>query len=183
MEVLKPVASTGPVLAGIFLIFIWVLVDQLYIQIKKARVATGRKDSIKKSTSTLKMNHKHRSKTLKNNKHGSQSQMNTRSLKAINEKRQSTKHQELLFKTQSISLEHILDSASDSSNSIYLTSLLHLATAQDKFSTFRPYKGNSCNPIGRTDTMVSSRSITSVKNVSILVRAECVRCPWLQAET
>ena len=47
MEVLKVVASTGPVLAGIFLIFIWVLVDQLFIQIKKTRAATGRKDLIK----------------------------------------------------------------------------------------------------------------------------------------
>ena len=62
-KVLKAVASTVPVLAGIFLIFIWVLVDQLFIQIKKTRAATGRKDLIKKSTSTLKINHKHQSNT------------------------------------------------------------------------------------------------------------------------
>ena len=54
IKVLKAVASTVPVLAGIFLIFIWVLMDQLYIQIKKTRVTAGRKHPIKKSSSAFK---------------------------------------------------------------------------------------------------------------------------------
>jgi len=183
-EIVKSVVSIGPILAGIFLIFLWVLVDQLYIKLKQTRVTIEVEDPLKRSISTLNMMNKHKSHTMRSNK-STMSQLSTRSLRSV--KRHQKRQREFYFKPdistrKSRSMEYILDSTSDSSNSTYqseiisrklqgITTLPRLRRCQDNPNTFRAYM--NCSPslsssqAGHTDTMRSCRSINSVKSVSI----------------
>jgi hypothetical protein len=168
------VVSAGQVLAGIFLIFLWVLVDQLYIQLKQTKVTIEVENPLRKSISNLNMMNKHNSSTLRSCR-SNRSQLSTRSLRSVKKRRNQNRQKEL--KRKSRSLEHILDSSSISSNSTYqseiisrklegLTTLPRLRRCQENPNTFRAYM--DCDSYyGNTDTIRSCRSIASVKSVAI----------------
>ena len=154
------VVSIGPILAGIFLIFLWVMVEQLYTQLKQVIATIQREDNIKRQNSS----------SIHVNKHKSSSLMSTRSWRPMGYKRHHHRQKEPSRKSRS--LEHILDSSSNSSNSTYqseiisrklegLTTLPRLRRCQDNPHTFRAYI--DCDSYyGNTGTIRSCRSIASV---------------------
>ena len=160
----KAIISATPIIAGIFLIFLWVLVDQLYLQLGHTKLTVAVDNNLRKSSSHLGMGNKEHSNTLRSTR----SQQSLRSLRPLKKR---SNHQE--FNRKSRSLEYILDSNSDSSNSTYqseiiscklqgLTTLPRLHRCRDNPDTFRAY-----NHAGNTDTVRSSKSVASGKSVAI----------------
>ena len=163
------VLSAGPVLAGIFLIFIWILVDQLYIQLKQTNVTIEVENPLRKSSSSLTIRSKHTSSTLRRGR----STKSTRSLRSLKKRSHLNRGKELNKKSRS--LEHILDCSSNSSNSTYqseiiscrlqgLTTLPRLRRCRDNPDTFRAYLDTS-SYAGNTNTMRSCKSVASSKSV------------------
>eukprot|EP00090_Calanus_glacialis_P043512 TRINITY_DN7705_c0_g1_i4.p1 TRINITY_DN7705_c0_g1~~TRINITY_DN7705_c0_g1_i4.p1 ORF type:complete len:230 (+),score=42.94 TRINITY_DN7705_c0_g1_i4:22-690(+) len=124
-----------------------------------------REDNIKRQNSS----------SIHVNKHKSSSLMSTKSLRPMGNKRHHHRQKEPSRKSRS--LEHILDSSSNSSNSTYqseiisrklegLTTLPRLRRCQENPQTFRAYM-DSDSYYGNTDTIRSCRSIASVKSVAI----------------
>merc|ERR1711892_1634044 len=170
------VVSAGPVLAGIFLIILWILVDQLYIQLRQTKVTIEVENPIKRSSSSLTMTmmNKHTSSTMRSSR-STRSQLSTSSLRALKKRSHGKRQKELNRKSRS--LEHILDSSSNSSSSTYqseiiscrlkgLTTLPRLRRCRDNPDTFRTYLDTS-SYAGHTDTMRSCKSVTSGKSVFI----------------
>ena len=166
----KAVLGAAPLLAGVFLIFLWVLVDQLYIQLRQTQLTIEVENPLSKSTSNLTMSTRHTTSTLRSTR----SQHSLRSLRPA-KKRSHLRRQEDGRKSRS--LEHILDSSSYSSNSSYqseniscklqgLTTLPRLRRCPDNPDTFSAYMVSS-NYAGNTDTIRSCKSVTSGKSVFI----------------
>ena len=141
------VVSAGLVLAGIFFIFLWFLVDQLYVQLKQTKVTIEVENPLRKSISNLNMMNKHNSSTLGSCR-SNRSQLSTQSFRSLKKRRNLNRQKELKIKSRS--LEHILDSSSNSSNSTYqseiisrklegLTTLPRLRRCLKNPDTFRAY--------------------------------------------
>ena len=97
-EVVKAVVSIGPVLAGIFLIFLWVLVDQLYIKLKQTKVTIEVEDPHKRSISTLNIMNKHNSKTIRCSG-STMSQLSLRSYSPVKKKTHQKRQSEVSFRS------------------------------------------------------------------------------------
>merc|ERR1712106_789574 len=162
------VVSAGPVLFGIFLIILWILVDQLYIQLRQTKVTIEVENPLKRSSSSLTMTmmNKHTSSTMRSSR-STRSQLSTSSLRSLKKRSHGKRQKEL--KRKSRSLEHILDSSSNSSSSTYqseiiscrlqgLTTLPRLRRCRDNPDTFRAYLDTS-SCAGNTDTMRSCKSV------------------------
>merc|ERR1711915_372926 len=153
--------SMGPVLIGIFLIFLWILVDQLFIKLRHIHLVIEVKSpgSETRMQETFTEDSKsNRSSSLRS--WGKRRQLQNRS---SNDARMSR------------SLENIIDSQSDSSTSSYqseiisqklpgITTLPRLRRCKDNPDTFRGYNNWKS---GNIDTIKSIKSVTSSTSVFI----------------
>ena len=96
-DVVMAVVSIGLMLAGIFLIFLWVMVDQLCTQLKQVMANKQSQGNSKRPNSSL----------IHLNKPKSSSSLSTKSLMPMKNKRHHHRQKEPSRKSRS--LEHILD--------------------------------------------------------------------------
>ena len=152
----KAVASAGPVLAGILLIFLWVLVDQLYLHLKQTQLTIQVGNILTSSSTSL---NNYQSYTIRSNM-SSSSNYSGRNKKPLDKVKHIKRTKQL--KRKSRSLEHIMDSLSNLSNSSFhsddyrgniqaIKTLPHMKLCRDKTK----YSNNTI------------RSVSSAKSVSI----------------
>ena len=189
-SVTNAILSLIPILAGIFLIFPWVIVDQLYVKYKQTKIiiemdTTG---PIKRSMSSLSIISRQPTDTMRSNR-STKSKVSGRSVRSVkkryDQRRQSEREREFQLYGKSRSLEQILDSSSYSGSSTGaassldqlaaagLTSLPRLRRCQDNPGMWRAaYTNNNYS----SDTIRSYRSVNSVKSVQVSVCARSRRC-------
>lgn len=153
--------SVGPILIGIFLIFLWILVDQLFVKLRHIQLVIEVKSpgsETRTQETFIEDSKSNRSSSLRS--WGKPRHLQNRS---SNDARMSR------------SLENIIDSQSDSSTSSYqseiisqklpgITTLPRLRRCKDNPDTFRGYSNWKS---GNTDTIKSIKSVTSSKSVFI----------------
>ena len=175
-EVLSAVLSIVPILVGVFLIFLWVLMDQLYIQLRQRKISEGVKNmhdmqdvaslTIKDTKPAIRDTDNKR--TRSNPSFGSLRPPKQRRNQIIQNR--YFNHQGITS-GQSRSMEYILDSSSFSSNSTYQSEIIscklpgvatlpRLRRCPDNPNKFRAYIDcSSSNSINGT--------VRSCKSVSI----------------
>ena len=174
-SVTNAILSLIPILAGIFLIFPWVIVDQLYVKYKQTKIIIemDTTDPIKRSMSSLSIISRQPTDTMRSNR-STKSKVSSKSVRSV-KKRNDQRHR--LYR-KSRSLEHILDNTSYNSSSsgvattittleqlgaAGLTTLPRLRKCQNKPGMWRAeYSDNNY-----TDTIRSYRSVNSVKSVQV----------------
>ena len=187
-SVTNAILSLIPILAGIFLIFPWVLVDQLYVRYKQTKIIIEMDSPIKRSMSSLSIISRQPTDTMRSNR-STKSKVSGRSVRSVkkryDQRRQSEREREFQLYGKSRSLEQILDSSSYSGSSTGaassldqlaaagLTSLPRLRRCQDNPGMWRAaYTNNNYS----SDTIRSYRSVNSVKSVQVSVCARSRRC-------
>merc|ERR1712154_505338 len=169
-SVTNAILSLIPILAGIFLIFPWVIVDQLYVKYKQTKIIIEMENPIKRSMSSLSIISRQPTDTMRSTK----SKVSSKSVRSV--KKRNDQRQRLCRKSRS--LEHILDNTSYNSSSsgvattistieqlgaAGLTTLPRLRRCENKPGMWRAEYDNN----NYTDTIRSYRSVNSVKSVQI----------------
>ena len=186
-SVTNAILSLIPILAGIFLIFPWVIVDQLYVKYKQTKIiiemdTTG---PIKRSMSSLSIISRQPTDTMRSNR-STKSKVSSKSVRSV-KKRNDQRHR---LCRKSRSLEHILDNTSYNSSSTIttieqlgaagLTTLPRLRRCENKPGMWRAEYDNN----HYTDTIRSYRSVNSVKSVQVsrLSQTSRIDCSFLIAD-
>ena len=167
-SVTNAILSLIPILAGIFLIFPWVIVDQLYVKYKQTKIIIEMENPIKRSMSSLSIISRQPTDTMRSNR-STKSKVSSKSVRSV-KKRNDQRHR---LCRKSRSLEHILDNTSYNSSSTVttieqlgaagLTTLPRLRKCENKPGMWRAeYENNNY-----TDTIRSYRSVNSVKSVQV----------------
>merc|ERR1712154_1011 len=172
-SVTNAILSLIPILAGIFLIFPWVIVDQLYVKYKQTKIIIEMENPIKRSMSSLSIISRQPTDTMRSNR-STKSKVSSKSVRSV-KKRNDQRHR---LCRKSRSLEHILDNTSYNSSSsgvattistieqlgaAGLTTLPRLRRCENKPGMWRAEYDNN----NYTDTIRSYRSVNSVKSVQI----------------
>lgn len=195
-NVTNSILSLVPILAGIFLIFPWVLVDQLYVKYKQTSIIIEMDpggNKLGRSLSSLSLRPGHpitrarsqsqlRTDTLRSNKSARsvKSRVSTaRSVRSVKKRNDLRRHNQFHFRPEMLtrksrSLEHILDNTSSSSSgagSSY-TELMSGAgmsglTTLPRLRRCEEVPGMWRAAYNYTDTMRSAKSVTSIKSVQI----------------
>ena len=168
-SVTNAILSLIPILAGIFLIFPWVIVDQLYVKYKQTKIIIEMDNPIKRSMSSLSIISRQPTDTLRSNR-SNKSKVSSKSVRSV--KKRNDQRNRLCRKSRS--LELILDNASSynsSSTTIEqlgaagLTTLPRLRRCRENPGMWRAeYSGDNNN---YSDTIRSYRSVNSVKSVQV----------------
>jgi len=176
-SVTNAILSLIPILAGIFLIFPWVLVDQLYVKYKQTKIIIEMDNPIKRSMSSLSIISRQPTDTMRSNRSNRSkvSGKSVRSVKKRNDQRRQTEREFQLCR-KSRSLEQILDNSSYSGSSsgaassldqlaaAGLTTLPRLRRCHNNPGMWRAaFTNNNYN----SDTIRSYKSVQSVKSVQI----------------
>ena len=165
-SVTNAILSLIPILAGIFLIFPWVIVDQLYVKYKQTKIIIEMDNPIKRSMSSLSIISRQPTDTMRSNR-STKSKVSSKSVRSV--KKRNDQRQRLGRKSRS--LEHILDNTSYNSSSTTieqlgaagLTTLPRLRRCREKPGMWRAeYDSNNYS-----DTIRSYRSVNSVKSVQV----------------
>merc|ERR1711988_1193212 len=147
-NVTNAILSLIPILSGIFLIFPWVLVDQLYVKYKQTKIIIEMNNPITRSISSLSIRPGGLSRsqsqinTLRSNTmmdtirstKSNKSRVSARSVRSVKKRNDLRRHNQFHFRPdvmsrKSRSLEHILDNTSSSSSGTAGSSYDHLAAA------------------------------------------------------
>ena len=170
-SVTNAILSLIPILAGIFLIFPWVIVDQLYVKYKQTKIIIEMDNPIKRSMSSLSIISRQPTDTMRSNR-STKSKVSSKSVRSV-KKRNDQRHR---LCRKSRSLEHILDNSSYNSSTSGLATMEHLGAAglttlprlrrcENNPGMWRAeYEKNYNN---YTDTIRSYRSVNSVKSVQV----------------
>jgi len=191
-NVTNAILSLIPILSGIFLIFPWVLVDQLYVKCKQTKIIIEMNNPITRSISSLSIRPGGLSRsqsqinTLRSNTmmdtirstKSNKSRVSARSVRSVKKRNDLRRHNQFHFRPdvmsrKSRSLEHILDNTSSSSSGTAGSSYDHLAAAGAAGLTTLP-RLRRCEDVPgmwraayNSDTMRSSKSVGSIKSVQI----------------
>jgi len=194
-NVTNAILSLIPILSGIFLIFPWVLVDQLYVKYKQTKIIIEMNNPITRSISSLSIrpggltrsqsqlntntvrSNTNMMDTLRSNK-SNKSRVSARSVRSVKKRNDLRRHNQFHFRPdvmsrKSRSLEHILDNSSSSSSGTAGSSFDHLAAAGAAGLTTLP-RLRRCEDVPgmwraayNSDTMRSCKSVGSIKSVQI----------------
>ena len=175
-SVTNAILSLIPILAGIFLIFPWVLVDQLYVKYKQTKIIIEMDNPIKRSMSSLSIISRQPTDTMRSNRStkSGKSARSVRSVKKRNDQRRQSEREFQLCR-KSRSLEQILDNSSYSGSSTGvgssldqlaaagLTTLPRLKRCTNNPGMWRAAFNNNYS----SDTIRSYKSVNSVKSVQV----------------
>jgi len=121
-DLVSAVVSLGPILLGVFLIFIWILVDQFYIKLRRLKQPRVTETLVRSLQSNFKLTEIQVNEEKNHITISDRGQTNKKKLASFKEKHSRRPYHKALGYSKS--LENILDSSSYSSNSTYQSEII-----------------------------------------------------------